>query len=437
MLDLLVWPVSATVQLIYSSLTLVVSVLLWIFSSLLPQLLGALLSVSSGLFAITTNTAPVVFDAICTTVVWLVSLGMWAFEVIIGFSVAAVETVWAVVVLLFASLWTGCQIGVDFLLTCLPLLGRWLAGAAVWLVSSSISASQLLISVGSVAATAVWGAMATLFAGVWMGCQLLWSFLSAFLLTLGGWAGEAAYLTAQAGSTVVECISSLPWADWVAGTLGYVGSSLNAMAKWVDEMGDSVSSGNQDKHFPSESPQDSSVLPSWQQMIGLVLAAVVLILVTEYIARFLYRRQQIHVAADQVILEDRRQEETPRHDIHEEVEPYAGNPSYQLRSPANVSVPERRQRRPHPLSPASRRTHPVQEENSDGLELQTRVRELTAKLEREEERKLCVVCLDRHKEVLLRPCNHYCVCSHCLRALGRRCPICRKMFRTSEKLYHV
>ncbi len=372
MLDLLLWPVSATVQLIYSSLTLVVSVLLWVFSSLLPQLLGALLSVSSSLFAITTNAAPAVFDALCTTVVWL--------------------------------------------------------------VSSSISAIQLLISVGSVAATIVWGAMATLFAGVWMGCQLLWSFLSAFLLTLGGWAGEAAYLTAQAGSTVVEYISSLPWADWVAGTLGYVGSSLNAMAKWVDEMGDSVSSGDQDKRFPSESPQDSSVLPSWQQMIGLVLAAVVLILVTEYIARFLYRGQQIHVAADQVILEDRRQEETPRHDIHEEVEPYAGNPSYQLRSPGNVSMPERRQR---PLSPASRRTHQAQEENSDGVELQTRVRELTAKLEREEERKLCVVCLDRHKEVLLRPCNHYCVCSHCLRALGRRCPICRKLFMTSEKLYHV
>ena len=36
----------------------------------------------------------------------------------------------------------------------------------------------------------------------------------------------------------------------------------------------------------------------------------------------------------------------------------------------------------------------------------------------------CVVCFERPREVVLRPCNHACVCAVCRRNLGG-CPICR------------
>ena len=45
----------------------------------------------------------------------------------------------------------------------------------------------------------------------------------------------------------------------------------------------------------------------------------------------------------------------------------------------------------------------------------------------------CVVCFETPREVVLRPCNHACVCSDCRRKLGR-CPICRKRIESSISL---
>ena len=49
--------------------------------------------------------------------------------------------------------------------------------------------------------------------------------------------------------------------------------------------------------------------------------------------------------------------------------------------------------------------------------------------------RLCVVCWDNDREVLLRPCNHYCVCTECCRQLGGKCPMCRRTFTNSERIY--
>ena len=42
------------------------------------------------------------------------------------------------------------------------------------------------------------------------------------------------------------------------------------------------------------------------------------------------------------------------------------------------------------------------------------------------ERNLCVICQDAQKTILLRPCNHYCLCGNCASNVTavRRCPLC-------------
>lgn len=70
--------------------------------------------------------------------------------------------------------------------------------------------------------------------------------------------------------------------------------------------------------------------------------------------------------------------------------------------------------------------------------VQTLIQQLEGQLAKEKEDKLCVVCLDKPRNVMLRPCNHYCVCETCVRQLlTRKCPICQKRFSSSEKIFSV
>ena len=48
--------------------------------------------------------------------------------------------------------------------------------------------------------------------------------------------------------------------------------------------------------------------------------------------------------------------------------------------------------------------------------------------------KLCVVCIDKEKQVLLRPCRHYCLCNKCSERVGR-CPVCRALIREKEYIH--
>ncbi len=50
----------------------------------------------------------------------------------------------------------------------------------------------------------------------------------------------------------------------------------------------------------------------------------------------------------------------------------------------------------------------------------------------------CVVCFENKHEVLLKPCNHFCLCVSCLPKLTVRCcPICNQTFSDSEKIFHA
>lgn len=48
---------------------------------------------------------------------------------------------------------------------------------------------------------------------------------------------------------------------------------------------------------------------------------------------------------------------------------------------------------------------------------------------------MCVICMERKRQYLLRPCNHYCVCNMCKSTLQNKCPLCRKLIRSYEKIY--
>ena len=52
------------------------------------------------------------------------------------------------------------------------------------------------------------------------------------------------------------------------------------------------------------------------------------------------------------------------------------------------------------------------------------------------EQNVCVVCMDKRREFLLKPCNHYGVCSDCIRKITL-CPTCRTKIRHSEKIYYA
>ncbi|TRY76940.1 hypothetical protein TCAL_14706 [Tigriopus californicus] len=64
---------------------------------------------------------------------------------------------------------------------------------------------------------------------------------------------------------------------------------------------------------------------------------------------------------------------------------------------------------------------------------------LFEQVEREREDKLCVICQDQEKCIMILPCRHLCICQGCqgalLQAQNKSCPICRRMVRQTIKAY--
>ena len=57
-----------------------------------------------------------------------------------------------------------------------------------------------------------------------------------------------------------------------------------------------------------------------------------------------------------------------------------------------------------------------------------------------EEDSMCVVCYSNRKSILMRPCNHACVCPDCADAymngtIPRQCPLCRVYIERTERIY--
>jgi len=63
---------------------------------------------------------------------------------------------------------------------------------------------------------------------------------------------------------------------------------------------------------------------------------------------------------------------------------------------------------------------------------------LLHQLEQEQESRLCVVCQDRNKCVIVLPCRHLCLCTECSVIIKRdhgTCPMCRQNVRRTMKIY--
>jgi len=64
--------------------------------------------------------------------------------------------------------------------------------------------------------------------------------------------------------------------------------------------------------------------------------------------------------------------------------------------------------------------------------------QLLREVEREREDKLCCVCQDMEKCIMMLPCRHLCICARCqelLRVRTNTCPICRKPVKQMIKAY--
>ena len=64
--------------------------------------------------------------------------------------------------------------------------------------------------------------------------------------------------------------------------------------------------------------------------------------------------------------------------------------------------------------------------------------ELLREVEREREDKLCVICTDMEKCIMMLPCRHLCICERCMALLknhGNSCPMCRKPVKQMIKAY--
>ncbi len=72
----------------------------------------------------------------------------------------------------------------------------------------------------------------------------------------------------------------------------------------------------------------------------------------------------------------------------------------------------------------------------ESVEMQAKLRLLERELEKEVDSKQCVVCLDKPRELMIRPCNHYCVCRNCRRKINK-CPMCTRWISSTEKVYNA
>jgi hypothetical protein len=84
-------------------------------------------------------------------------------------------------------------------------------------------------------------------------------------------------------------------------------------------------------------------------------------------------------------------------------------------------------RRPNMLQ----RSGKVEQDNSSNIHL-------LRQLEQEREDKLCIVCHDHLKCVILLPCRHFCLCQTCvsiIRETDSSCPLCRRYVVDSMKVY--
>jgi hypothetical protein len=78
----------------------------------------------------------------------------------------------------------------------------------------------------------------------------------------------------------------------------------------------------------------------------------------------------------------------------------------------------------------------LQKESQQRAQETQNVEKLKQEIEKEKDGKLCAICQDRPKTIVLLPCNHMCLCRQCLdRKKWKECPICRKRVESNMEIY--
>lgn len=62
--------------------------------------------------------------------------------------------------------------------------------------------------------------------------------------------------------------------------------------------------------------------------------------------------------------------------------------------------------------------------------------DLKLKVEQEKDEKLCIICVDNYRNILLQPCNHFCLCKDCMQyKKWAKCPLCRQHIQSTIDIY--
>ena len=119
-----------------------------------------------------------------------------------------------------------------------------------------------------------------------------------------------------------------------------------------------------------------------------------------------------------------------------------GRQTLHLRNEQRQGRPECRPRSQDGVN-ATRETAPpvARQESTDSLTsttelLRRQLHRANEELSQERDKLLCIVCLDGTREILLKPCNHYCLCCDCSQGL-RECPMCKSRIQKTEKIFHA
>ena len=93
-----------------------------------------------------------------------------------------------------------------------------------------------------------------------------------------------------------------------------------------------------------------------------------------------------------------------------------------------------------PPPPPSTRPPPPSSDAAAASSLQAQLEALQLRLREQEERMLCVVCLERARSHVLLPCGHKCLCSNCVdTVLGTGadavCPLCRTPIQKAQRVF--
>lgn len=72
----------------------------------------------------------------------------------------------------------------------------------------------------------------------------------------------------------------------------------------------------------------------------------------------------------------------------------------------------------------------------EDVDIELKMRSLEMELAKEKDAKQCVVCLDNPRKLMIKPCNHYCLCENCWKQLTK-CPICTERIVKVETIFNV